>query len=432
MPTPQSDSGHVLQQLISALHLSNAVVDQFNGDPIKYTGFMAGFKSRILPHVTSDSDRLYQLYHLIEGEPKEMVSGALHMEASEGYVHAITMLEREYGAPHVVCNAYVTKFASLSPIQPHDIASLKRLYMLCNQCLCAMSSVAGLATMNFPASIQSVVTKLPIYLQNKWRDKVVRLYLEGEPVEFKDLVDLLHVASMAASDPIYGKEALGPKQTSQKSSSTAGHLEMSFSTGVTQEPVVKRAMKCWFCQSSHHLDDCPSFRSKSVMERKKFVSDRKLCFKCFGTGHFSEKCKAKRCSICEGRHPSSLHSDGLNDESGSCVSGFTASQQDEVEQSSSCHCKGDERALHAVLPVQVSFEGKTVQTYAFFDNGSSTSFMTDDLVKKLQVSGPTVSLKLTTMNGVKTIESQSVRNLVSTDLKGLRLGSGPCDHRFER
>ena len=120
MPTPQSECS-ALQQAISALHLSNAVVDKFDGDPIKYTGFMAGFKARILTHVNSDSDRLYQLYHLLEGEPKEMVSGALHIDASEGYVHAIRMLEREYGAPHVVCSACVRKFTSLSPVQSNEI-----------------------------------------------------------------------------------------------------------------------------------------------------------------------------------------------------------------------------------------------------------------------------------------------------------------------
>jgi hypothetical protein len=59
MPIPQSE-GRALQQAISALHLSNAVVDKFDGDPIKYTGFIAGFKSLILPHVYFDSDRLYQ------------------------------------------------------------------------------------------------------------------------------------------------------------------------------------------------------------------------------------------------------------------------------------------------------------------------------------------------------------------------------------
>ena len=56
-----------LQQAISALHLSNAVVDRFDGDPIKYTGFMARFKSRILTHVSNDSDRLYQLHHFVGG-----------------------------------------------------------------------------------------------------------------------------------------------------------------------------------------------------------------------------------------------------------------------------------------------------------------------------------------------------------------------------
>ena len=262
-----------------------------------------------------------------------------------------------------------------------------------------MASISGLSVLNFSSNLQSIVIKLPVYLQNKWRDKVAYWHLQEREAQFSDLVDFLRVASLAANDPVFGKDGLAA--VSRKSAPR----EKSFSVAV--DPCPPKKLRCWLCQGAHHLDDCTAFRDKSLSERKRFIRDKKLCFACFGLGHFLQECKSRRkCMVCSQRHPTSLHSDG------------NSSPPESVStQSSSCHDEGEGGSvMHAILPVRVSLNGKTITTCAFFDNGSSASFVTDDVIEKLGAKGATVALRLTTMHGVNARESRLIKNFVVSDM----------------
>lgn len=36
------------------------------------------------------------------------------------------------------------------------------------------------------------------------------------------------------------------------------------------------SLKCWFCKNNHRLTECPSFKNRSVSERRQFVKENKL------------------------------------------------------------------------------------------------------------------------------------------------------------
>ena len=59
-----------------------------------------------------------------------------------------------------------------------------------------------------------------------------------------------------------------------------------------------------------------------------------------------------------------------------------------------------------------------ITTYAFYDNGSSGCFITDDLCDKLKARGVPTQLQLRTMHGSSCTDSQVVRDLVVTDING--------------
>ena len=69
----------------------------------------------------------------------------------------------------------------------------------------------------------------------------------------------------------------------------------------------------------------------------------------------------------------------------------------------------------AIVPVKVrAFEsGKVVQTYAFLDGGSNTSFCSENLMKQLDVTG-----RKTTMEKVNSKTESSIVSLEHSDLKG--------------
>ncbi len=88
----------------------------------------------------------------------------------------------------------------------------------------------------------------------------------------------------------------------------------------------------------------------------------------------------------------------------------------------SCNVTGvqDSVVLHAILPVQVHQKGsnKVVHTYAFYDNGSSGCFMTEDLYSTLQARGSDTRLQLRTMHGSTCSSSKAVKDIVVRSCDG--------------
>ena len=74
--------------------------------------------------------------------------------------------------------------------------------------------------------------------------------------------------------------------------------------------------------------------------------------------------------------------------------------------------------MHAILPVRVCVGNKIVHSYAFYDTGSSASFITRNLMHQLDATGPEVGLKLTTMHGCSHITSHMVRDICIKDIDG--------------
>ena len=154
-----------------------------------------------------------------------------------------------------------------------------------------------------------------------------------------------------------------------------------------------------------------------------------MCFGCYGSNHISKGCMKKRtCIKCGKQHPSAMHIENfimtrLNDDN--TLNTHSKSNVDLPYntcnvQSSSCHTIDftDIVVLNAILPVTVHQKGscKVVTTYAFYDNGSSGCFMTEELKDKLKSSGTETLLQLRTMHGQNYVNTIAIENFIVSDL----------------
>ena len=407
-----SDLGHML----SALHLPQPEIERFSGDPTEFLGFIQAFRARVCRVTPSPSDRLYYLHQHLAGEARELVSGCLYMSEERGYDEAMRALNLHYGQAHIVCDAFVRKFQHLAPVKQDDARGLKSLFLMVNKCYCVMNSLDDASVLDFPTNIQMIVRKFPPYLQYRWRDKVSKLNFEGRRVKFADLVDFLNVSSSAANDPIYGQDAM----THSVSDSSAAPSRVS-SHAVSN---VERVLQCYFCKGSHMLNACKTFSSRSIAERREFVKEHRLCFSCLGANHRAASCKRKGlCAVCHKAHPTAMH-----DNSENATNDVTSAlQPNHSFHNGACDAQSDpfhgtssnDHVMHAILPVQVTLGENSVMTYAFYDNGSSGSFITEHLMGELKAEGcPEVALQLTTMHGRSTSSSHLVRDLRVSDFEG--------------
>ena len=143
------------------------------------------------------------------GEAKDLVGGCLHMEPMAGYMEACALLQKEYGNAYTVSSAYVDKVLTWPSIRHDDSTALRKLGLFLVRCNKAMRNITNMDVLNHLPNLQTIVTKLPGYLQNKWRDHASRLRRNEQRVaNFNDLTCFVESASESANDSVFGKFAL--------------------------------------------------------------------------------------------------------------------------------------------------------------------------------------------------------------------------------
>jgi hypothetical protein len=280
-------------------------VPKFSGDPTDFHTFMMAFDTRIASRTANKADLLYYLDQHLEGEAKEIMGGCLHMDPNLGYVEARTILNKEYGDPYKISIAYVDKVLSWPMIKQDDNVGLKRFGIFLIRCLKAMQNLPNMDVLNHLPNLQVIVSKLPTYIQNKWRDHANRIrHVEHRMVIFNDITHFVQTAYESANDPVFSRTALNKLTQPSvpfdrkaynrskpgikaKSTSFAVSVDSSShtkdSTSGIRTPPTTAKQHCYFCGRSHDIDNCFSFLKKSMAERRSFLREKNMCVACFGS-----------------------------------------------------------------------------------------------------------------------------------------------------
>ena len=154
------------QTLLPAL-----TITKFTGNPLDFFTFHRAFGSQIESKLKSNDLRLRYLEQYLEGEPKELIKGCLHLDSQNGYadLEAMKLLVEKYGDPYKIANAYIKKVNDWPYIRQGDDQALDRFATFLTQCRSAMSERTFLSILDHPHNIQTMVRKLPLSLQDRWR-----------------------------------------------------------------------------------------------------------------------------------------------------------------------------------------------------------------------------------------------------------------------
>ncbi|XP_073841335.1 uncharacterized protein [Musca autumnalis] len=159
---------------------------------------------------------------------------------------------------------------------------------------------------------------------------------------------------------------------------------------------------CKACHQDHTLRACSKFRSWSLSQKRKFVSDNKICDNCLSYGHISKKCKSKFvCQTCKQQHHTLLHPDGgnhltLNSEGPRSASYHIETYDNELPTTSAAAYSNtlniqnhfSQSGQKTVLPtalVDIEHQGICFTIRAFIDQGSQESFVANRIVKRFGI-----------------------------------------------
>ncbi|KAI3374199.1 hypothetical protein L3Q82_006053 [Scortum barcoo] len=256
----------VRQELVSS------GLTQFNDRPENYWAWKSSYINATRELNLNASEELDLLTKWLGRESSEHVRRirSVHVATpAVGLQLVWERLEECYGSPEVIERALLRKSEGYLP---------------------------GLSYLDTARGVNPIVEKLPHSLQEKWLAKGSQ-YKEQHYVSFPPFAyftDFICGEARRRNDPSFSLTSTPSKTSNQ------------FLKNKRPERETRNAKR----QKPHPLKKCRGFRSKSLEERRAFLKEIGVCFKCCSsTTHLAKNCKvALKCSECESEdHVAALH-----------------------------------------------------------------------------------------------------------------------------
>ena len=293
----------------------------FTGDQLSYTDWKSSFEALIEGKCASPIERMHYLRRYIGGGLRQVLDSCFLLNTESAYADAWSALDRRYGDPFSVGQAYREKLFSWPKIGSTDSEGIRCLADFLQSCKAAMSVVPGLQSLDSCHENQRIISRLPDWMVSRWNRLVFTAVKESNIYPpLSRFVNFVVEEAQVACNPISSQYAVkGLSRSSSESVRPAvnykreegrGKVHVLATKGVPDRGMVTDRPSCLFCHKvGHSVGSCFAFASKHA-EDKKFVRENRLCFGCLNIGHiFKEYRSRQTCDKCRRPHPTCLHVD---------------------------------------------------------------------------------------------------------------------------
>lgn len=426
------------QQGVMALSLPQPVMEVFSGNPVDYCNFIRAFENLVEEKIASSNSRLYYLVQYTTGSAQELMKSCLSMQDDNGYKTARRLLKERYGQNYRIAAAHVRKLIDGPVIKAEDGFMLQQFSVQLSSCVNTLKEIDCLSKLNSPENLKKIVDRLPYGIRLRWRD-IVDSIIEKDhrDVTIEDVTNFVTTKARAATHPIFGivTNDNKPRPISDRPQSQSSQRAAGFATQVQSARDPGERPKCPACGTNHWLSRCDKFRKSTLEERHRLVKDKRLCMNCLCSGHFVRACtKESFCKVegCSTKHSTFLHPRNQsahvsNDNRANEGETVRSEPNSSSNSANNGYVKTSAKPRNplnncvtglAVVPVRVRAKGfpNMIETYAFLDSGSNTTFCTESLLQKLNIKGKKTQLSLTTIQSENVSTQCSVANLEIFDL----------------
>lgn len=355
-------------------------------------------------------------------------------------------LEDCYGTPEVIEHALLKKLEDFPKLTNKDSAKLRELgdILLELECAKADGYLPGLAFLDTARGVNPIAEKLPYSLQEKWIIKGSR-FKEEHRVAFPPFTlfsEFVRQQAKVRNDPSFAFITSTPsepdkeKRPSQKATLTVHKTNASSKSSdsfpiSTEKNTSEPDRECPLHKKPHPLKKCRAFRLKTIDERKSYLKDNHICYKCCGsTQHIAKDCKASiKCTECNSeKHIAALHpgppppaenaqagkeeSGELTEDTPAAVSNYCTEVCGNADTPRSC------AKICLIKAFPAGKKDKAIKMYAVLDEQSNKSLAKAEFFNLFGVNASPAPYTLKTCSGTTETSGRRANNFVLESIDG--------------
>ena len=376
------------RQTESVQRLPTIQLPKFSGTVSDWYSFIDTFTSIIHGDTTIDCIRKFHyLKSCLSGEALNVIQSI--PVTNENYQNAWKALNDRYNNKKVMVNYHLSELFNLKPLSNENFSALRSLLDNTNKQIRALKSLGRPVEEWDDILIHLLSNKLDPETKKLW-DMSLK---EDNLPSFIDLEQFLEKRCFALSN-ISNNVTAGNNQSRNKVK-TSSHATFTSSENI----------KCLICSNTNHKAyKCPDFTSLPNKERYQLIRNKGLCLKCFANNHTANVCKFYNCAICKQKHSKLIHFEvSNNNEPQNPPEVLDTLNTNHVTEKSNSSV-----FLATALVLIKSNDGHYEICRALIDSGSQSNFISDSLVRKLNVKQSKTHINICGINNTKSKTSFSV------------------------
>ena len=391
-------------------NLPKLKLNNFDGNPLEWLEWASMFIATVDQRPISDSEKMSHLKTPLTGKARSAISGIGY--SGQFYGAAWSILERKIGRPHVIIGAQLESLRKASRVKAHDSTGLISFSVIVSNFVNVLKEYKQIGDLQSSSTLYMAVDKLPQVLKEKWW-----FYVDDKDEDWPDLIMFEKWLSRMAFvhegfSAFKGERREEDRRSTKKEKMFSKTSNFSASSNVKETKQMQKD-HCPLADGPHKIWNCPLFRNLSVIDGYAAVRKQRLCYGCLGKGHAIKDCKVNACGI-NGfikKHNQLLHSENQMDEGNHAVnvSAATINQSNKVT------------SFLQIVPVSIQSGGNRLNTYAFFNSGSTVSFIDQSVQEKLREQGTGVTLNIAGIHGPKDLKTGPKDLKAYTDRRILKI-----------
>lgn len=410
----------------NSIKLPQITLPSFSGDPQEWENYRDLFLALVDQNSSlTGVQKLHYLKSSLTGEACLALKNIAITEAN--YSTAWDLLKRRYDNTRLIVHSYLRTLLGIPNMSSPSTKDLRSLRDKANDIRQALINL-GRPVEDWDDLFNFlIISKLDRASLSDWE---LKLGASTALPTFTELDEFLTSRIRAFEAVDSANQGTHPDDARRKHRATEKRVNLAL------HQVESSVNKCFFCDANHVLAACSKFKKKQLSERRAFIFENRLCFRCLKPGHVTAKCTSQStCAICKGKHHVLVHFKNTGSNVSKEKNAETASKAADVDAPSTSRQPDDDRvsvchASHpysykALLPsarVKISAEtGRSMIVRALLDQGSQVTCVTERVAEFLKVKRIPVAVSLSGVGGMR---AGNVRHAVELEMS-------PCKQSVE-